>query len=89
MDNISLGAMIAVITCGLAATHLSGGMAAQVRLRTGRKHVPVMLNFNLAQSYRELFGSTGTYWQFMILNVLYILALLIFGVTALVQWMHK
>jgi len=81
--------MIAVIVCGLAANHLSGGMAAQVRQQSGRKHVPVMLNFRLAQSYRALFGSNSTYWQFTILNLLYIAGLLIFGITALMTYMRK
>ncbi len=88
MDNISLGAIIAVIVCGLAANHLSGGMAANVRARSGRKHIPVMLNFKLAKSYRELFGSNGTYWQYVILNLLYLLALAIFAVVALVSWLR-
>lgn len=88
MDNFNLGVMIAVIVCGLAANHLSGGMAARVRLQSGRKHVPVMLNFKLAQSYRELFGSNGTYWQFMIVNVTYAVGLVAFGILSLVIWLR-
>jgi hypothetical protein len=86
--DFSLGLIIAVIVCGLAANHLSGGMAARVRAQSGRKHVPVLLNFKLAQSYRELFGSNGTYWQFVIVNLVYLLGLLIVGILALISWLR-
>ena len=87
MDNVALGAMIAVIVCGMFANHFSGGMASAVRQRSGRKHIPVALNLRLARSYRELFGSDGKYWQFMVLNGIYTLGLLVFAVSSLIHWL--
>jgi hypothetical protein len=88
MDNVALGAIIAVIVSGMFANYISSGMASQVRQRNGRKHIPVALNFRLARSYRELFGSDGKYWQFMVLNGLYSLGLLVFAVSSLIHWLR-
>jgi hypothetical protein len=88
MDKISLGAIIAVIVCGLFANHSAGSLATQVRMHSGRKHIPVALNFKLAQSYRELFGKNGSYWQFTIANAIYAVGLVVFGISSLIYWLH-
>jgi len=76
--------MIVVVLCAFFSNRVCSSMAAQVREENGRRHFPTAFNFRLARSYRELFGTDGTYWQFVVLNVIYAIGLLLFGVSALI-----
>ena len=88
MDKAALVGMIAVVVCAFFSNRLCMSMAAQVLAQNGRKHFPMAFNFKLARSYRELFGTDGTYWQFVVLNVVYGIGLLVFGVSSLIYWLR-
>ncbi len=88
MDKAALVGIIVVVVCAFFSNRLSSSMAAQVLAHSGRKHFPTAFNFKLARSYRESFGTDGTYWQFVVLNVVYGTGLLIFGVSSLIYWLR-
>lgn len=78
--------MTASLVCGWISNHLGRGMAMQVLARSNRRHVFTVLNFRLAQHYRELFGSNRTYWQFVVFNLVYVLGFVGLGIYALFYW---
>lgn len=88
-SKIPLMILVTTLICGYLANNLGRTMAMKVQARSGARHLFTMLNPKLALSYRELFGSDRTYWQFVALNVAYVVTFLAWALIAFTFWARQ